>query len=73
MEDATHSAEKAIAYDKAGKYDAAIYFYVVSFSSFYLFSGDCFFCFMNFAYIDCFMFCAIDSLLILRKYRLDIL
>uniref|UniRef100_F1KU58 Calpain-7 n=1 Tax=Ascaris suum TaxID=6253 RepID=F1KU58_ASCSU len=28
MEDATHSAEKAIAYDKAGKYDAAIYFYV---------------------------------------------
>ncbi|VDK51044.1 unnamed protein product [Anisakis simplex] len=28
MDDATYSAEKAIAYDNAGRYDAAIYFYV---------------------------------------------
>lgn len=31
MEDVTRSAQKAIDYDKAGRYDAAIYFYGVGF------------------------------------------
>lgn len=36
MEEVTRSAQKAIAYDKAGRWDAAIYFYVVSCPSFVL-------------------------------------